>query len=205
VNAGDVRIEGGDVFGEAVNIAARIEGKAGAGEIYFSESVFLSMTRSEVPSEEVGYTELKGISEKIRLYRVPRAGEAGGYVLKERETGGARTGAGVPHPLTPATLPFGGQGLDRVRDRLGSGIPVDAFAPAMDQARGFFEKARSLTGHVLALGMRFYLWWRTEVRRSKAVRIGTVIAVLAITAFLIWVLKPKPATPWQKFKRSLGF
>ena len=40
VNVGEVRIDGGDVYGEAVNIASRIEGKAGAGEIYFSESVF---------------------------------------------------------------------------------------------------------------------------------------------------------------------
>jgi adenylate cyclase len=46
VNVGEVRIDGGDVFGEAVNIAARIEGKAGAGEIYFSESTFLSIRRA---------------------------------------------------------------------------------------------------------------------------------------------------------------
>ncbi|MHB8846439.1 MAG: adenylate/guanylate cyclase domain-containing protein [Nitrospirota bacterium] len=119
VNAGDVRLEGNDVFGEAVNIASRIEGKAGPGEIWFSESVYLSMTRSEVPSEEMGYAELKGISGKVRLYRVPRR--------------------------TDGVLPFGGQALDRVRGRLNSAIPSQALAPAIEHARGLATKGSELT------------------------------------------------------------
>jgi adenylate cyclase len=42
-NVGDVRIERGDVFGEAVNVASRIEGQAGAGEIHFSEAAYLAI------------------------------------------------------------------------------------------------------------------------------------------------------------------
>jgi len=128
VNVGDVRIDGGDVFGEAVNIAARIEGKAAAGEIYFSESVYLSMTKSEVPNEEVGYAELKGIPGKVRLYRVPRT-----------------SGDGVG-------LPFNGLGLNRVRGKLALTLPTDALAPAMDQAQGLLVKA------LVALTQAFAWW-----------------------------------------------
>jgi len=181
VNVGDVRIEGNDVFGEAVNIASRIESKAGPGEIYFSESVFLSMTRSEVPSAEVGYAELKGIAEKVRLYRVPRSSE-----LPQREN----------IPAASYNLPFGGRGLDRVRDRLGSAVPTDALAPAVEHARGMLEKAGDMT-------LRGFSWWQVEVRRSRAVQIVTIVVLAALVALLIWALTPKQ-TPVQKFRRSLG-
>jgi len=192
VNAGEVRIENGDVFGEAVNIAARIEGKAGAGEIYFSESVFLSMTRSEVPSEEVGYAELKGISEKVRLYRVPRADEAGGYTLKQRDRAQGAPTDDSAHPLAPVNLPFGGVGLDRVRGKLGT-------APAVAHAQGLLRQGREKIMQAVA-------WWRAAVRRSKAVQYGTIALVIALIIILVLAVKhkPKPATPWQKFQRSIG-
>jgi len=181
VNVGDVRIEGSDVFGEAVNIASRIEGKAAAGEIYFSESAFLSMTRSEVPSAEVGYTELKGIAEKVRLYRVPRSSE-----LPQADDAPAASGS----------LPFGGRGLDRVRDRLGSTLPSEALAPAVQHATSLLEKAGDLT-------LQGFAWWQVEVRRSRTVQVVTIALIVALAALLIWGLTPRQ-TPMQKFRRSLG-
>ena len=182
INVGEVRIEGGDVFGEAVNIAARIEGKAGAGEVYFSESVFLSMTKSEVPSEEVGYTELKGIPEKIRLFRVPRADEAGGAMLK---------------PAPGNTLPFAGRGLDRVRSKLAAGIPAEA---AVAQAHGALMT-------VVATTTQGFGWWKNEIRRSRLVQYATAVILIIVIVFTVWAVKhhrAKPATPWQKLQRSLG-
>jgi class 3 adenylate cyclase len=73
VNVGEVRLESNDVFGEPVNIAARVESIAEAGEVYFTEAVYLSMNKAEVPSKEVGAFELKGIPGKIRVFHVPRA------------------------------------------------------------------------------------------------------------------------------------
>ncbi len=70
LNQGEVRFEKGDVFGEPVNIAARIEALTPAGEVYFSESVYLAMTKAEVPNERVGTHELKGIPEPVTVYRV---------------------------------------------------------------------------------------------------------------------------------------
>ncbi|HSI06700.1 MAG: adenylate/guanylate cyclase domain-containing protein [Myxococcota bacterium] len=70
LNQGEVRVEKGDVFGEPVNIAARIEALTPADEVYFSESVYLAMTKAEVPNERVGTHELKGIPEPVTVYRV---------------------------------------------------------------------------------------------------------------------------------------
>jgi class 3 adenylate cyclase len=73
INAGEVSIaEDGDIFGDAVNITSRIEGIAEAGEVFFTESVYLSMNKNEVPSSEIGYRQFKGISDKIKVYKVLR-------------------------------------------------------------------------------------------------------------------------------------
>ncbi len=72
INAGEVNIADNDVFGEAVNITARIEGIAEANQVYFTEAVYLAMNKNEVPSSEVGLMQLKGIPEKIRVYKVRR-------------------------------------------------------------------------------------------------------------------------------------
>jgi len=71
-NLGEVRVTKNDIFGEPVNVASRIEGVAPADEIYLSEAVYMAMNKAEVPAQEVGYKELKGIPQAIRLYNIPR-------------------------------------------------------------------------------------------------------------------------------------
>jgi class 3 adenylate cyclase len=72
INAGEVNLMENDVFGEAVNITARIESIAEAGQVYFTEAVYLAMNKAEVPSSVIGLVQLKGIPEKIRVYKVRR-------------------------------------------------------------------------------------------------------------------------------------
>lgn len=72
INAGEVNLAENDVFGEPVNIASRIEGVAQAGEVFFTEAVYLAMNKTEVPSSEVGLLQLKGIPEKVRVYKVKK-------------------------------------------------------------------------------------------------------------------------------------
>ncbi|HWE23817.1 MAG TPA: adenylate/guanylate cyclase domain-containing protein, partial [Myxococcales bacterium] len=67
VNVGEVRLEKGDVFGEPVNIAARVLGLADAGEVLFTESIWLSMNRNEIEADDGGYQELKGVPEPVRV------------------------------------------------------------------------------------------------------------------------------------------
>jgi class 3 adenylate cyclase len=77
INVGEVSLVDNDVYGEAVNITSRIEGVAQAGEVFFTEAVYLAMNKTEVPSSEVGYLQLKGVPEKIRVYKVRREAPVG--------------------------------------------------------------------------------------------------------------------------------
>ena len=70
INLGEVELIDGDVLGEPVNLAARLEGIAEAGEVWFTESVYLAMNRKEVPSTSIGERTFKGIAYPVRVYRV---------------------------------------------------------------------------------------------------------------------------------------
>lgn len=72
INTGEVNLADNDIFGEPVNITARIEAVAEAGEVFFTEAVYLAMNKKEVPSSEIGLLQLKGIPEKVRVYKVKR-------------------------------------------------------------------------------------------------------------------------------------
>ncbi len=108
LGAGEVRLKKGDVYGEPVNIAARIEAITPAGEIWFSESVYLAMTKSEVPAQKVGARKLKGISEEIMIYRVP---PDNGYRLSSGHD--AQDVQTATEEWGQDRLPFGGLGLKR--------------------------------------------------------------------------------------------
>ncbi|HSG82783.1 MAG TPA: adenylate/guanylate cyclase domain-containing protein, partial [Gemmatimonadota bacterium] len=61
----------GNVFGGAVNIAARISGESGPGEVLVSDIVRgLARTSAGVSFDDVGERELKGVSESVRVWRV---------------------------------------------------------------------------------------------------------------------------------------
>lgn len=70
INSGEVNVKDDDVFGEPVNIAARIEAIAEPNEVYFTEAVYLSMNKNEIPTAEVGRRKLKGVPEEIKIYKV---------------------------------------------------------------------------------------------------------------------------------------
>lgn len=96
INAGEVTLADNDVFGEPVNITARINGIAEAGEVFFTEAVYLAMNKMEVPSSEVGLLQLKGIAEKIRVYKVVREKRIG-------ETSGDAAGSSYAEPVAAGT------------------------------------------------------------------------------------------------------
>jgi class 3 adenylate cyclase len=76
VHAGDVIREEGNVYGGAVNIAARIAGASAPGEVLVSQTVRdLARTSAGVAFEERGEQSLKGVSEPVRVWAV-RAREA---------------------------------------------------------------------------------------------------------------------------------
>ena len=112
INAGEVTLADNDVFGEPVNITARINGIAEAGEVFFTEAVYLAMNKMEVPSSEVGLLQLKGIAEKIRVYKVvpeKRVGATSGEAAESSDTTAeaARAASSRRYAETGADRPAG--------------------------------------------------------------------------------------------------
>ena len=71
VNLGDVIVEDSDLYGDGVNIAARLEGIAEAGGILVSGTVYdYVKNKAKVDFEELGTQGLKNIAEPVRIYRV---------------------------------------------------------------------------------------------------------------------------------------
>jgi len=71
IHLGEVTVSAGDVFGDGVNIAARIEAFAEPGTIVASETVYNNVRNKDgVNCLDLGIRELKGISEPIRLYSI---------------------------------------------------------------------------------------------------------------------------------------
>jgi class 3 adenylate cyclase len=71
IHLGEVTLSGGDVFGDGVNIASRIQGLADPGTIVVSESVYNNVRNKDgVVAVDLGIRELKHIDEPIRLYAI---------------------------------------------------------------------------------------------------------------------------------------
>lgn len=74
IHIGDVIFEKGDIFGSAVNIAARIEPLAPAGGICLSKDVRNQIrNQGDIITSSIGKKELKGVNELIEIYRVVTA------------------------------------------------------------------------------------------------------------------------------------
>ena len=75
INVGDVVEEGGDLLGDGVNIAARLEGLAEPGGILMSGAT-RDQVRDRLPIdlEDIGPTELKNINRPVRVFRVVTIG-----------------------------------------------------------------------------------------------------------------------------------
>src|SRR6266536_1526209 len=71
IHIGDVLIEGDDMLGDGVNIAARLEGIAEPGGICISEDAFRQV-RGKIEAEfaDIGEQSLKNIARPLRVYRI---------------------------------------------------------------------------------------------------------------------------------------
>jgi adenylate cyclase len=75
IAAGPVFVRDGDVYGRTVNLASRIAGQAGPGEILVEEGVVVALPRGTARFEPIGRVDLKGIPEPVALWRASAAGE----------------------------------------------------------------------------------------------------------------------------------
>jgi adenylate cyclase len=70
INLGDVVVDGGDLFGDGVNIAARLEALAEPGGICISDTVQRQLTgKTDLVFEDAGERQLKNITRPVRVWR----------------------------------------------------------------------------------------------------------------------------------------
>jgi TolB-like protein/class 3 adenylate cyclase/tetratricopeptide (TPR) repeat protein len=132
INLGDVIVEDGDIFGDGVNVAARLEALAEPGEIFVSK-VVRDQVRDKLDFgfEDLGEQQVKNIARPVHVYRIPLA-----------ET--ARTKAPLPLPDKPslAVLPFQNMTGDPEQDYFVDGI-VEEITTAISRLPWLFVIARN--------------------------------------------------------------
>jgi formylglycine-generating enzyme required for sulfatase activity/class 3 adenylate cyclase len=86
VNLGDVIIEAGDVYGDGVNIASRLEGIADPGQVYISGGIYEQIKHKLVCGyESLGDRKVKNITDPVSVYRVLPDPTAFNRTRKRRE------------------------------------------------------------------------------------------------------------------------
>jgi adenylate cyclase len=101
INLGDVIVEGDDLYGDGVNIAARLEALADAGGVFVSNTVY-DHVRDRLPFvfEDLGEQQVKNITRPVRVYRVRDPGAI------TRPPASAPPVAPLPDKPSIAVLPF---------------------------------------------------------------------------------------------------
>src|SRR4029077_17870347 len=120
INVGDIVIEDGDIFGDGVNVAARLEGMAEPGGICVSARVQEDIAgRLDLTFDDLGEQSLKNIARSVRVYRVRLA--AAENTPTSAPIDGARV---LPLPDKPsiAVLPFQNMSGDPEQDYFADGM-----------------------------------------------------------------------------------
>jgi adenylate cyclase len=123
INIGDIIVEGDDIYGDGVNIAARLEGLSEPGGICVSRNVFDHVkNKIDVGFEDLGDQQVKNIQEPIRVYKVTTG-------PCERLTGDLAIVAGakscVAEKPAIAVLPFDNMSGDEEQEYFADGITED--------------------------------------------------------------------------------
>ncbi|RZN11135.1 adenylate/guanylate cyclase domain-containing protein [Bradyrhizobium genosp. SA-3] len=143
IHLGDVVEESdGDLMGDGVNIAARLEGVAQPGAICLSEDAYRQVkSRFDLAISDLGETKLKNIAEPMRIYSLLFGDAAKATVLRGAATPVA-PGLSLPDKPSIAVLPFQNMSGDPEQEYFADGI-VEDIITALSRFRQLFVIARN--------------------------------------------------------------
>jgi len=132
INAGDIIIDGTDIWGDGVNVAARLEALAEPGGICVSGRVQEDIHGSiEIGFEDIGEQQLKNIARPVRVYRVLLNGATKATPVLQS-----------PHRPSIAILPFNNMSGDPEQEYFADGM-VEEITTALSRTRWLFVIARN--------------------------------------------------------------
>ena len=131
INVGDIIIDEGDIYGDGVNIAARVETLASPGAICLSENAYQQMKgKLTLDVSDMGEQQLKNIAQPVRVYRVRLDGAT------------ATVAPTLPDKPSIAVLPFANMSGDPEQEYFADGISEDIIT-GLSKLRWFFVIARN--------------------------------------------------------------
>jgi TolB-like protein/class 3 adenylate cyclase len=139
IHQGDIVVEDSDIFGDGVNVAARLEGLAEPGGICVSARVQEDAAgKLDLAFEDVGEQTLKNIARQVRVYRVKTGPRASG------PHAGGTPALLLPLPDKPsiAVLPFQNMSGDPEQEYFVDGV-VEEIITALSRIRWLFVIARN--------------------------------------------------------------
>ncbi len=184
INLGDVMVEGSDLYGDGVNIAARLEAIAEPGGILASGTAHdYVRNKVKVVFDDLGLQTLKNIAEPVRAYRV---------------SGTPAVALTQPEPASDrpsiAVLPFTNMSGDPEQDYFSDGITEniitdlarfhDLFVIARNSSFAYRGKATRIGDVSRALGVRYILEGSVQ-RSDERVRI-TAQLIDGVTGRHLW-------------------
>src|SRR5438552_8081775 len=138
VNVGDVIVQGEDILGDGVNVAARLESIAPVGGITVSQAVRDHVgKRLDLIFEDMGERRLKNIERPIRVYSISLDWPSSGQTSDTAS-------AGPEERPSIAVLPFINMSGDPEQEYFSDGITEDIITD-LSKVSGLFEVARNTT------------------------------------------------------------
>jgi adenylate cyclase len=142
IHVGDIIIDDNDIFGDGVNIAARLEGIAVPGGICISDDAHRQIRgKIDIGYDDIGEQALKNIVEPMRAWRIRLAGE-NASAIRPGSTPIRVQDLALPDKPSIVVLPFDNMSAEAGQDYLADGI-VEAITAALSCIRSFFVIARS--------------------------------------------------------------
>jgi adenylate cyclase len=142
IHVGDIIIDNNDIFGEGVNIAARLEGIAEPGGICLSDDAYRQIRgKVEIVCDDLGPQSLKNIAEPMRAWRIKPSGQSPATTQMASLAGQAPT---LPLPDKPsiAVLPFQNMSHDPEQEYFTDGMVEDIIS-ALSRFKSLFVIARN--------------------------------------------------------------
>ncbi len=138
VNLGDVLVEGDDILGDGVNIAARLEGLCEPGGVLISGAAY-DQVRGRIDADfvDLGDKNLKNIARPVRVYAL-KTGSAGAAPAPSP----AEPNRQVPPRLSMVVLPFANIGGDAQQEHFVDGV-TESLTTDLSRIRGAFVIARN--------------------------------------------------------------